>query len=355
MYNGTRGEEMILFFAALMLLAVLGLRKADGGSRFYMSVEMTGSIKGFFLVMVFFTHIWTYTEFTNAYLDRPYQVLRQIGQCIVVMFLFYSGYGVMESIKGKGQAYVRQLPRQRFLKVLLQFDCAMLLFLACRYLEGARYSLKKVLLVFTGWDSVGNSNWYVFCILWLYLFTYASFRICKESHVKAALGVLLLSLAYIAVLRLLGKEDWWYNTALCYSWGMLFSLYRTRIEKLVNRNWGTWALTLLLFAAGYLSVYFIGNEHFAVYQWWVFTFAGLTVVFTMRIVIDSRPLQWLGRNLFGLYILQRLPMIMLKPCLLTGEPSDLRKYGYVILCFGITLVLAVAFRETAGRMVDKWL
>ena len=75
----------------------------------------------------------------------------------------------------------------------------------------------------------------------------------------------------------------------------------------------------------------------------------------MRIVIDSRPLQWLGRNLFGLYILQRLPMIMLKPCLLTGEPSDLRKYGYVILCFGITLVLAVAFRETAGRMVDKWL
>lgn len=159
---------MILFFAALMLLAVLGLRRADGGSRFYMSVEMTGSIKGFFLVMVFFTHIWTYTEFSNAYLDRPYQVLRQIGQCIVVMFLFYSGYGVMESIKGKGQAYVRQLPRQRFLKVLLQFDCAMFLFLACRYLEGARYSLKKCcwsLPVGTVWGTaIGMCSAFCGCI-----------------------------------------------------------------------------------------------------------------------------------------------------------------------------------------------
>lgn len=344
---------MVLFLAVLFLVAVLGLRKTDNGARDYMSVGMTDSVKGFFLVLVFFTHIWTYTDFSNAYLDRPVAWIRQMGQCVVVMFLFYSGYGVMESIQKKGQMYVKQIPIRRVLNVLFQFECAMGLFLVYRYASGAHYGWKKILLSLAGWESIGNSNWYVFCILWLYIFTFVSFRIWKTNYGRAVIGVALLSLAYSAVLHQMGKEDWWYNTILCYSWGMLFSLYRPKIEKAVNKDFPTWLGMMALLAVCYLSVYFIGNDHYVIYQWWVFCFAALGTVFTMRFVVDSKALRWLGKNLFGLYILQRLPMILLKPYMLADGATDVQKYAYVAVCFVATLGMAVVFRETIGRVVLK--
>ena len=45
------------------------------------------------------------------------------------MFLFYSGYGVMESIRKKGEAYVVAMPRHRVAGTLINFDVAVLIFL----------------------------------------------------------------------------------------------------------------------------------------------------------------------------------------------------------------------------------
>lgn len=214
---------MTVLLILLLLAAVLGLRTADGEKRDYMSVKMTNSIKGFFLCMVFLAHIQGYADFSHPYLDGPYQFVRRaMGQCIVAMFLFYSGYGVMESVKRKGQPYVEKLPTQRFLKVLLQFDTAVLLFWLYGRLAGRHAGAGKMLLSLIGWDSIGNSNWYIFCILCLYIFTYISMRVFKGNHEKAALGIFLLSLLYMAVVSRAGKDYWWYDTVLCYAWGCSF-------------------------------------------------------------------------------------------------------------------------------------
>ena len=42
-----------------------------------------------------------------------------MGQLVVVMFLFYSGYGIGESYKKKGVNYVQQMPVHRILTTLL--------------------------------------------------------------------------------------------------------------------------------------------------------------------------------------------------------------------------------------------
>lgn len=144
---------------------------------------------------------------------------------------FYSGYGVMESVKRKGEMYIRAFPAQRILKVLLQFEGAIALFWLYRYVTGTHYGLKKMLLTLVGWDGIGNSNWYIFCILWLYLFTFISFKIFPKNHKKAVIGIGMLSLLYMVVMHKFGKEYWWYDTALCYTYGMLFSLYRKRQKR----------------------------------------------------------------------------------------------------------------------------
>ena len=70
-------------------------------------------------------------------------------------------------------------------------------------------------------------------------------------------------------------------------------------------------------------------------------------------MIDSRFLSGGGANLFELYILQRLPMMILQPRLLSDKPTALTKYIYVISCIIITVLLSVAFRETIDRLITK--
>lgn len=345
---------MIILFSIVLVLCILSIKKRDGNERDYMSVKMSNSIKGFFLCMVFFSHICGYTDFSHPLLDNPYHIIRRVtGQCIVTMFLFYSGYGIMESIKKRGQNYVKAFPIQRFLRVLLLFDCAILLFLIYRYLTGVHYPVKKLILTFLGWDGIGNSNWYIFCVLWLYIFTYVAFSVYKDKNSKAVLNIFILSVLYMAVMYKLGKEHWWYDTILCYSYGMFFSLYRQKIENFIDESTGAWLLSLIIFSIGYIVTYFYRNTNPLIYQINVFLFVAAITTFTMHFVIDNRILQWLGSNLFELYILQRLPMMILKPYILTEEATPSIKYIYVVSCFAITIIISTIYSKTISEGIKK--
>jgi len=87
-----------------------------------------------------------------------------MDQLVVCMFLFYSGYGIMESFKIK-ENYVNQLPKNRIFKTLFNFDFAVLIYMLLYvFFQHKEIGLKKVLLSFIGWESFGNSNWYIFSI-----------------------------------------------------------------------------------------------------------------------------------------------------------------------------------------------
>ena len=45
--------------------------------------------------------------------------ITKLEQLMVTMFLFYSGYGVMESIKRKGDDYIKSFPKKRILTTLI--------------------------------------------------------------------------------------------------------------------------------------------------------------------------------------------------------------------------------------------
>lgn len=345
---------MVIFIGLLVLAIVLGLRRENGSEQGYMSVGMTNSIKGIFLCFVFFSHIYGYREFSHPILDAPYDFFRKTGQCIVVMFLFYSGYGVMESVKKKGQSYVNGIPIQRILKVLLQFDAAICIFWLYRTITGTYYDVKTMLLTFVGWKAIGNSNWYIFSILWLYLFTFIAFRVFKDNYLKAVIGIILLSLLYMVILCKVGRPYYCYDTTLCYALGMLFSLYRDKIELFLNESRGSWLFFLSISVVGYLSTYFYRSSSHIIYQIWVFCFAASILIFTMRYVVDSKPLQWLGKNLFPLYILQRLPMLMLENINCGAVNAHFDNWLYVAACFAIMLAIAVIFQKTIARLIGKF-
>ncbi len=62
-------------------------------------------------------------------------------------------------------------------------------------------------------------------------------------------------------------------------------------------------------------------------------FAIIVVMLSMKIKINNNLAYWFGKNLFGLYMLQRIPMLILKEV-------HLNNYVYAILCFGFMVLLA---------------
>lgn len=177
---------MILFYIIIFVVALVGIkvRKTAVDREAYLSKDSTNAIKGIFIMTVFLRHANQYVnesgyDYSQIW-DKLFVVINGLsGQLIVVMFLFFSGYSVMLSVKKKGNAYINSIPKHRALNTLLNFDVAVLFFLVLALIIGRPLSWSQVLLSFLAWESIGNSTWYIFIIIVCYLSTWLSFASLK--------------------------------------------------------------------------------------------------------------------------------------------------------------------------------
>ena len=201
----------------------------------YLSKDNTNTIKGIFLFFVFISHFIGYKVYLqDSYIDTiGVTIIKKMGQLMVTLFLFYSGYGIMESAKKKGTEYINNLPRKRILTTLLHFDIAVLVFMiASRYFITHDFSLKKLVLSLIGWDGFGNSNWYIFCIIILYFIAYLSLKSFKDKK-NIVISMFIGTLLYTIIMSFY-KETWWYNTAFCFALGFAYSAYKEKIEEWIK-------------------------------------------------------------------------------------------------------------------------
>ena len=179
---------MIFFIAALFLLTSCGavFSKHDEFNKDYISKDGTVAIKGIFVFLIFLGHAMTYIDATGTF-DLPYvKIQRYLDQMVVSMFFFYSGFGIMEQIKHRGGAYIGTIPKKRFPRLLLNMDICVVLFIILNAAIGQTFGAKQILLSLIGWESVGNSNWYIFVMLALYVVTYLSFLIIKKKQQESS-------------------------------------------------------------------------------------------------------------------------------------------------------------------------
>lgn len=344
---------MLIFAAAFAVICLIGVKlRPANGEKFmtdYMSVDKTMSIKGIFIIIVFFQHFNSYITYTVP-LDVFYKnAFNQIGQCVVTLFLFYSGYGVMESIKRKKMSYVNKIPVNRVLSTLFRFDIAIILFIIVQTAVGRTFPLKQYILSFTAWDSVGNSNWYIFAVLAAYIVTFIAFEICRDkgSYYPAAALVTVGIIAYVFVLWYFKlKDKYWYDTVICYACGIWYSLLREKIEKIINRNLAVYVIVFLITAG--CTAYFAKNRDASIIhvELCMLFFTAFIVLLSMRVSFHNKILMWCGKNLFGLYILQRIPMIVFKEL----GVADFNIYLYFVLCLAVTVPIAWLFEKYVGKL-----
>ncbi len=339
--------NLYLIFIAVLCLIGIKLFIKDF-NKDYLNKDCTSCIKGIFILIVFYSHLVGYTKILP---EKDFLMLglrNFLGQLMVTLFLFYSGYGIYESIKNK-KGYVKSIPINRILKTLINFDIAVFLFLIINIILEREYPIKNIILSFVGWEGIGNSNWYIFGILIMYLTTYISFLIFNKQKKKAIKLNWLLSIIFIMFMALY-KEDYWFNTLLCYPLGITYSYYKKTIEKYCfdsKKYWLIFAITLVSF----MVLHKYSNINYIYYEIYAMIFCIVVILITMKIKINNKYLKWFGDNLFGLYILQRIPMLILKSIGYTNH-----SYRFALIAFISTIILTIIFNfitKKISLLIDK--
>lgn len=328
---------MSVFFAVSILLLFIPSRIREFNEQ-YLSKTQTNVIKGFFLLLVFMSHFSGYAA-VNTKADYFYQLWRQhSGQLLVTMFLFYSGYGMFVSIQNKGMRYVETIPVNRLLKVLLHFDMAVVIYVIMQMFRGNLYNSRKIILSLLGWDTVGNSNWYIFAMLILYLITWITFFAFDARTLECLMGTTILTMLAMYFLSIF-KDGYWYNTMLCFPLGMWYAFGKEKIEdRLKEKKVYIWFFLFILLV--FIMCYRIRNN-IIWYSVWGIVFSIGIVMFTMKIEMTNKILEWTGQNLFGLYIMQRIPMILLQHT----SFAEKYVYGYAFVSLIGMYVLGIIFSK----------
>lgn len=235
---------MILWVALVAVLALRGLQfSCRSFHKDYLSKDATQPVKGIFILFVFVSH-FSQNITAAGPLDTVYSLFRKaLGQLVVALFLFYSGYGVTVSFMRGGTAYLKRFPLHRLGKLHLQMVFAILLFWGANLILGRHPGVPQVLLSTVGLDSIGNSAWYILAIFLCYLASFVSFLLCRKRPYLAAATITALSCACVLVLRQ-GREAYFYNTFLCYAAGVWFALFKERVDAFLQSGNARYLLTL---------------------------------------------------------------------------------------------------------------
>ncbi len=332
---------MIIFLCALVAICLYKIKF----SRFhtdYMGFSATGAIKGIFAVIILFSHMTGYVEIVSTLGNNIFAAfLARIGQLMVTMFFFYSGYGIMESYQKKPN-YEKGFLKNRAVKTLVHFDIAVLLYLLLNIVIGRYYEWQSYVFCWIGWETIGNSNWFVFDMLLLYSITWFALkmvrRLSRMRNIWLLVLVSVLSIGAWIVLAVVKGTVCWYNTLLCYPFGMAFSMIKPKLEKAITQKCGRYYLITGIVLATFAATYLMEGE--ISYSIAACLFTLLLTLISVKVQINNRVLQWLGKYSFSIYILQRLPMRLFEHL---GWNANAVVFSLVSIA--ATLLLSVVFQK----------
>lgn len=335
----------------LLFIVVLALWKikihGKGFHQDFLSRTTTLSVNGIFILIVFYSHFANdYYTVELAKDGMMHSVKTFLGQLMVTSFLFYSGYGVFRQL-GSRAGYARKILTNRMPKVWLHYAFAVVLYVTVQLLRGNTYSTSRYVQAFLSWQGIGNSDWYIFTILALYFITWFAFTLL-DNNPKAAVTMTFVCTGAYMLLMAKYKADYWYNTALCYPFGMLVGLQEEKIKKFLLHN-GKYFLSL----AGMLALLLVLKQYqkvsFWYYNLYALAFVSVVVLVTMKVQLRSPALQFFGKHLFWIYILHRIPLMLLKDC----GYGVAHPYRMAVIALAVTMGAATVLEWIFTRLDKK--
>ena len=172
------------------------------------------------------------------------------------MFLFYSGFGILESIKGKGLIYNKSLNNVPLLYKIITYksfssifeitNYSFFIFLSYYFHLREQSIIKLYFLSVIFKSSLGNSNLFAFTIVILYCYSFLSFRFIKTQYF---IGIIIMPI--VSILHIILVYKFYYpnivfavDTVLCFILVLFYSYLKIYFDKIIMENFLNYFLSI---------------------------------------------------------------------------------------------------------------
>ena len=339
---------MVFLLPILFVISLFGVRlqKCNSQENTYLSKDSSNAMRGIFIILIFCATFMTshFTKDTVNMFDKPMlSFFSNFEQLLYVPFFFYSGFGIFETYKNLGKQYAKKIPLQQVLRHFISYFIAWVLFAITALALHSNYSIQDYLLSIIGISDIGNpTNWFVFTMIFLYFFSFVSFRIADQR--TAVIIHIVLSIFLYFMFRSFAEpgSQYLWNLMPAYIFGVIYSHLKERIEPLLFKHKITRyiglviSVGLLVVSLIYIKLIPIVTFRNAAFIFPSFFFSVGLISLTSIVKIKNKVLNFIGSNSFWIYILMQLPCIWLKRI----EFISNIEYLYFVLSFVIVLGMA---------------
>ncbi|WP_308617405.1 acyltransferase [uncultured Eubacterium sp.] len=227
---------MELLFAVFFLLFLYKIK--FGVSDEFMSKDYTTYLRGICALAIMLRHI-RITDFA------PLNVFDYLGNPIVGIFFFLSGYGMLTRIKQIGiDNYMNGFILKRCVPLFVEYIFVWIFNFVCMFLVSGNFNfLKKIITPY---------SWFIIMIEVLYIVFYIGYKLFKDNLKRLIIFVTISELALIIALSVFGVGECWYLSLLCFSGGMIYSVVNLNKKKILPLIFGFGALAVVATGAEYV-------------------------------------------------------------------------------------------------------
>lgn len=309
----------------------------------------------------------------------PVTIFNSIGILFTSLFFFFSGYGLVISVRTK-EVYLKTFLWKRMPVILLPFWIANIISVLVHifYLQLPMKSSDLIKYVL-GLVLMNGNGWFIVEIFFLYLAFYLMFKTFKNQKV----ALVLLSIASLipiviglrsghdtsAVGNHWFKGEWWYNSTIVFVMGLWVAHFKDQILTFAKKHYRGVLITsaILLVVAyaieeyvrmvfGYYSVtpihQRISNEMITLYAQMVLclVFTWVVLLLNLKIAFGNHLLQGISKISMEIFLLHG---IFLQKIFDTSKMSEEMLYIAVLLCGVFSAMLVHILNQFLIRCIHR--
>lgn len=330
---------MPLILLLFLLLIIIGVKVEPRGAWSKpLKYDSTVAIRGICAIEIMIGHIGVETN--NKWLFAN----RKAGILIVGVFFLLSGYGLMYSAFHKADYFKNFLTKR--IGVILLPAYLMYIFRLMReifiYKESvsAGYIIKYIFLMYFP----VKLNWYITEIIVLYVLFFILYR--NKKYKIANILLILASVVFIVMAGILGLNNPWYGSTMCFSIGILFMQMEEKILEWMRKHYVTAVVvSSIIMAIGIISFFKLGEESY-------FgniigrniassAFAILVILILCKITIGNFLSSYLGKISYELFLVH--PYII---TIISIENPVL----FTLVCVAVSVIFAIVL-----KFISNWI
>ena len=294
------------------------------------------ALRGICAIEIMLGHIGLATESTILFPNR------KAGVLFVGIFFALSGYGLMYGVSNK-ENYLQGFWKKRIPKILIPAYVTFLIGIVIRsIMAGNANNLVNVISIKRFF---GQTNWYVWELLVMYIVFYICARLDK-SLLKGQYILLVFSLVFVCMAFEMGVDNPWYGSTLCF-WLGIFYYMKSEVFIWFSEKYFLGKIVIgIVFLGIFCMLFFmqggiLGNLVARNCASLIFTI--LVIMWLHQVSIGNIISVWLGKYSYEIFLFHPLLISILRPWV----KNDV---FYAIMVIAGTILAAFIYRNCANFM-----